>query len=82
MTVADENPTAMMCAEAVWWRCHRGLISDYLKVRDWHVLHIMNATKAEPHPYTSAAHIENGILSYAATSEQLPLLSVESESKS
>ena len=78
--VADENPTAIMCAEAVWWRCHRGLISDYLKVRDWRVLHIMNADKAELHPYTSAAHVENGVLSYAAVTEQLALGFSEDES--
>ena len=29
------GPTAIMCAEAVWWRCHRSLISDYLKARGW-----------------------------------------------
>jgi uncharacterized protein (DUF488 family) len=64
-----------MCAEAVWWRCHRGLIADYFKVRDWNVLHIISRDKAEPHPYTSAAHILDGKLSYAAApGEQLSLL--------
>jgi uncharacterized protein (DUF488 family) len=63
---ADTGPTAIMCAEAVWWRCHRSLISDYLKAHGMEVTHILNANKAEPHPYTSAAHIVNGELSYAA----------------
>ena len=62
---ADTGPTAIMCAEAVWWRCHRSLISDYLKVRGIGVMHVLNANKTEPHPYTSAARIVNGELSYA-----------------
>lgn len=59
------GPTAIMCAEAVWWRCHRGLISDYLKARGIEVIHILDAKKSEPHPFTSAAQIINGQLSYA-----------------
>jgi uncharacterized protein (DUF488 family) len=62
---ADAGPTTIMCAEAVWWRCHRSLISDYLKARGIEVMHILNANKTEPHPYTSAARIVNGKLSYA-----------------
>jgi uncharacterized protein (DUF488 family) len=58
--------TAIMCAEAVWWRCHRGLISDYLKARDIEVMHILDANKTELHPYTSAARLVNGQLTYAA----------------
>jgi uncharacterized protein (DUF488 family) len=57
--------TAIMCAEAVWWRCHRSLISDYLKIRGAEVLHILDHHKVEPHPYTSAAKIVNGELNYA-----------------
>jgi uncharacterized protein (DUF488 family) len=63
---ADAGPTAIMCAEAVWWRCHRSLISDYLKARGVEVMHILDANKTEPHPYTSAARIVNGKLNYAA----------------
>lgn len=55
---------AIMCAEAVWWRCHRSLISDYLKTRGIEVLHILDANKTDPHPYTSAARIVDGKLSY------------------
>ena len=55
---------AIMCAEAVWWRCHRSLIADYLKARGVEVLHILGANKVEPHPYTSVARIVNGELSY------------------
>jgi len=63
---AAAGPTAIMCAEAVWWRCHRSLISDYLKTVDIEVMHILDENKVEPHPYTSAARIVKGKLSYAA----------------
>jgi uncharacterized protein (DUF488 family) len=62
---AGAGPTAIMCAEAVWWRCHRSLISDYLKARRIEVMHILDASKTQPHPYTSAARVVNGKLSYA-----------------
>jgi uncharacterized protein (DUF488 family) len=65
---AEASPAAIMCAEAVWWRCHRSLIADYLKARGVEVLHILGTNKVEPHPYTSAARIVNGELSYAADS--------------
>ena len=72
LNVAEENgPTAIMCAEAVWWRCHRSLIADYLKVRGVEVLHILGANKIEPHPYTSAARIVDGVLSYTSEGDGL-----------
>lgn len=58
------GPTAIMCAEAVWWRCHRALISDFLKARGVEIVHIMDAKKTEPHPFTSVARIVNGQLTY------------------
>ena len=61
----ESGPTAIMCAEAVWWRCHRSLISDYLKAREVEVIHVLDVKKTEPHPFTSAARIVNGELSYA-----------------
>jgi uncharacterized protein (DUF488 family) len=66
MKLAGEKRTAIMCAEALWWQCHRGLIADYLKARGLKVLHIMGAGKVEEHPFTSAARIVRGELSYAA----------------
>ncbi len=63
---AETGATAIMCAEAVWWRCHRSLIADYLKARGMEVMHILGINKVEPHPYTSAARIVNGELSYKA----------------
>lgn len=55
--IALEKPTAIMCSEAVWWRCHRSMVSDYLKAKGWEVLHIMALGKATEHPYTSPARI-------------------------
>ena len=63
--------TVFMCSEAVWWRCHRSMIADYLKVRGWKVLHILNNRKAEEHPYTAAAKIIDGKLSYAAGQQSM-----------
>ncbi len=56
--------TAYMCSEAVWWRCHRSLVSDILKLQDWKVMHIMGVAKETEHPYTSPAKIINGKLCY------------------
>ena len=61
---AEAGPAAIMCAEAVWWRCHRSLIADYLKAHEVEVLHILGANKVELHPYTSAARIVTGELTY------------------
>ena len=61
----EVGPVAVMCAEAVWWRCHRSLISDYLKAQGTEVIHILDKNKTEPHPFTSAAKIVNGQLRYA-----------------
>jgi uncharacterized protein (DUF488 family) len=66
LELATRRRTAVMCAEAVWWRCHRGLLADALCVRGIEVLHILGAHDAQPHPYTSAATVIDGCLSYAA----------------
>lgn len=63
---AGVSPTAMMCAEALWWRCHRALISDALKARGWEVRHILGPSPPTEHPYTSAASIVDGRLAYGA----------------
>ena len=66
LELAHNQRVAIMCAEAVWWRCHRGLVSDYLKARGAEVLHILDAKKADAHPWTSAARIVDGELCYGA----------------
>ncbi len=62
--IARAKPTAIMCAEALWWRCHRSLIADFLKAKGVAVIHILGDKKTEAHPYTSAARIVEGHLSY------------------
>lgn len=62
--IASNRSTAYMCSEAVWWSCHRSLISDQLKSEGWEVLHIMDTGKASEHPYTKPARIVDGRLSY------------------
>jgi uncharacterized protein (DUF488 family) len=63
-SMAREQSTAYMCSEAVWWSCHRALVSDILKSRGWIVMHIMNVDKATEHPYTKPARVVDGILRY------------------
>jgi uncharacterized protein (DUF488 family) len=62
--LALRAPTAYMCSEAVWWRCHRSMLSDYLKVKGWAVQHIMEVGKAKEHPFTAPAQVVNGQLFY------------------
>jgi len=64
MTIAGERKAAIMCAEAVPWRCHRSLIADALVTRGWEVRHIMSETKADRHQLASFAAVENGELRY------------------
>ncbi|MHB8262002.1 MAG: DUF488 domain-containing protein [Bacteroidia bacterium] len=56
--------TVYMCSEAVWWRCHRSMVSDYLKIHGWKVLHIMGIEKEKEHPYTAPTRIVKGELRY------------------
>ena len=64
LELAKKTHTAVMCAEAVWWRCHRSLISDFLKAHGVKVVHIVNEKKGEEHPYTPVARIVGGKLTY------------------
>jgi len=64
--LARRRRTAIMCAEALWWRCHRALIADVLRVRGFEVLHISGDSAPVEHPFTPAARIIDGRLSYSA----------------
>lgn len=64
LELASTKQVAVMCAEAVWWRCHRSLIADYLKAEGHEVIHILDEKKTEEHPFTSAATVVDGELSY------------------
>ena len=72
LELADRKRTAVMCSEAVWWRCHRALISDYLKATGVVVEHIIGLKKSEIHPFTSAAQLKNGKLFYGSANEESP----------
>lgn len=67
MRIAEHSPTAIMCAEAVPWRCHRSLIADALLVRGWRVLDIFDAAKATPHKLTPFAHVKGTHITYPAS---------------
>ena len=62
--LASKSRTTVMCAEALWWRCHRSLIADYLKALGATVIHVSDEKQTVIHPYTSAARIVQGRLSY------------------
>ena len=64
LEIARTGRTAIMCSEAVWWRCHRSMIADYLKAMGVHVFHILGTNKVQEHPYTSPAQLVGGRLSY------------------
>ncbi|MCM4155715.1 DUF488 domain-containing protein [Gramella sp. AN32] len=62
--LVQQKSSAIMCSEAVWWSCHRSMISDALKVEGWKVMHIMGLNKENEHPYTQPVKIIDGKLSY------------------
>jgi uncharacterized protein (DUF488 family) len=62
--MAEAKPVAIMCAEALWWQCHRSLISDYLKAAGLTIWHILSANKLQLHPFSGAARLVDGKLSY------------------
>ena len=66
LEMAARRRTAMMCAEVLWWRCHRSLVSDLLKSRGIEVLHIQDEKPPAAHPFTAPARLVNGQLSYTA----------------
>lgn len=57
--------TAVMCAEVLWWRCHRRLIADVLTSLGVPVIHIFTPDHAEPHKLTPPARVAEGVLTYA-----------------
>jgi len=73
--LARERPTAYMCAEAVWWRCHRRLITDYLLARGWDVVHLLGRGHQDPAALTPGAIVQpDGTIEYPANSEQPRLI--------
>jgi uncharacterized protein (DUF488 family) len=68
ITLASDSSCALMCAEAVWWRCHRRIVADYLLVRGVHVQHILSPVKAEEATMTPfAKQASDGTLVYGTS---------------
>ncbi len=71
--VATERRTAVMCAEAVWWRCHRRMIADFVALaRGVPVQHLMPDGRLQPHRTTDAARLRGGLLVYDAGQQPPP----------
>lgn len=64
MEIANDRRTAVMCTEALWWQCHRSLITDHCKAAGWTMTHILAIDNSQEHPYTRAARVVNRQLSY------------------
>ena len=72
LALAGERRCAIMCAEAVWWRCHRRIVADYLLARGREVRHIMAAGKTEPASLTPGAEPRpDGTILYPAQQGEL-----------
>jgi uncharacterized protein (DUF488 family) len=71
LQASDGREAAVMCAEAVPWRCHRSMIADALTARRVAVEHIMSAAKRSPHKMTSFARVEGTRVSYPAETLEL-----------
>ena len=64
--LARASPTALMCAERLWWRCHRRLLADMLVVRGFDVMHLLAAGSSTPHELTEFARVKGDDVSYPA----------------
>ena len=69
--IAEQKRTALLCAEAVWWRCHRSMISDALKARGHTVCHILGPDDVKEHPFTQPARVIDGGVTYSGTDRLL-----------
>ena len=72
IALARENCLALMCAEALPWRCHRSLISDALAVRHVKVEHIISATSSIRHELNEMAHVEGYQITYPLFTKETP----------
>ena len=72
VVLARENCVALMCAEALPWRCHRSLISDALVVRHVKVLHIIGKDSTINHQLTEFAHVEGTNITYPLYTKETP----------
>ena len=73
LTLASASRTAVMCAELLWWRCHRRLIADVLTSLGHEVRHIRDTGEAELHVLTPPARLVKGVLTYESPERQTEL---------
>lgn len=71
--LARTRPTAVMCAEGLWWRCHRRLIADALTVRGWSVFHVLPGGSREQHSLPDFALVDGERITYPPPQGTLPL---------
>jgi uncharacterized protein (DUF488 family) len=73
MDEKDGRRTTVMCAESVWWRCHRRLLADaVVLLRDTPVVHLFHDGRLQPHRPTPEARVEDGVVVYDAGEPPLP----------
>ncbi|MFC0254538.1 DUF488 domain-containing protein [Massilia consociata] len=70
--LAGSTRCALMCAEAVPWRCHRSMVADALAVRGVPVEHIVNRGRTKPHTLTPFAHVDGTRITYPPEPEAAP----------
>lgn len=61
---STDAPTAVMCAESLWWRCHRRMLADSLVANGCDVVHVMDGGRVEPHRLSNAARVESAAVIY------------------
>jgi hypothetical protein len=66
VALGRERRVALMCSEAVWWRCHRRIVADHLLARGEEVWHLMAPARVEPARLSAGALPEGGKVTYPA----------------
>jgi uncharacterized protein (DUF488 family) len=69
VALGRERRVAVMCSEAVWWRCHRRIVADHLLARGETVLHLTDGDRAEPARLSAGAVLADGLLTYPAEAQ-------------
>lgn len=75
LEMARRAPTAYMCAETHWWRCHRKILSDRLVVDGWEVMHLIRTGERQPHGLSRLARLSEGQLLYDVASDDYDVAS-------
>lgn len=70
LALSAERRCAIMCAEAVWWRCHRRIIADFLLARGRAVLHLMGGGRIDPARLTSGAQVQGARVMYPSSAPE------------